>query len=241
MNLYKNLSVVYHKMYQSLFDYDKEFDFYSTVLHNFSVKSVLEYGCGTGNLASRFLTSGFEYLGIDLNREMLDIAKKNLPNDNFVLGNLKTFQSDQKFDCALITGRTISYLINNEEVLESFKSIAKNVKNNGVLIFDAIDASSMFEDFDEEKKEITVGNYVRIGTSAPNLKTGWTWDWSSEYFEKKENELKSLGKDHAVVRAFIKDEIKLFLAMSGFELLEVIDKETYMWKSHYYVARKKQS
>ncbi len=239
MNLYKNLSAIYHQMYQSLFDYDEEFDFYASVLHKFSVHSVLEYGCGTGNLAKRFLATNLDYLGIDLNREMLDIARKHVSNDDFVLGNLKTFQTNKKFDCALITGRTISYLTTNDEVLISFKNIAKNLKNHGILIFDAIDASLLFENFDETKKEISVGKYIRVGTSKPNLKTGWTWDWNSEYFEKTGDELKSLGKDHAIVRAFTKDEIKLFLSMADFEVLDVIDKETYMWQSHYYVARKK--
>ncbi|MEW7291922.1 class I SAM-dependent DNA methyltransferase [Aquimarina sp. 2304DJ70-9] len=239
MNLYKSLSTIYHEMYQSLFDYEQEFDFYTATLQRFSSKEIIEYGCGTGNLAKLFLDSGYRYLGVDLNQEMLDIAKKNLPQDNFVLGDLKTFEADKKFDCALITGRTISYLTRNEEVLASYRNIARNLKDQGVLIFDAIDASALFGNFDESQKETTINNYKRISTSKKNLKTGWTWDWSSEYFEKKEGVFQSLGKDHSVVRAFTKDEIKLFLDMSGFELLEVINKETYMWKDHYFVAKKK--
>ncbi len=239
MNLYKSLSAIYHEMYQSLFDYKQEFNFYHATLQRFSSKEIIEYGCGTGNLAKLFLDSGYHYLGVDLNQEMLNIAKESLPNTNFVVGDLKTFETTKQFDCALITGRTISYLTRNEEVLMSFKNIANNIKDQGVFIFDAIDASVLFDNFDERQNETTIGNYKRISTSKKNLKTGWTWDWNSEYFEKKGNRLESLGKDHSVVRAFTKDEIKLFLTMSGFELLEVIDKETYMWKDHYFIAKKK--
>ncbi len=239
MNLYKNLSNVYHEMYQILFDYKKEFNFYNTILSKFSSKEIIEYGCGTGNLAKMFLESGFGYLGVDLNQEMLDIARKKIPIDNFVLGDLKTFESDKIFDCALITGRTISYLRTNNDVIASFKCIARNVKDGGILIFDAIDAAIMFDDFDESEKEIIIGNYKRVSTSKPNLETGWTWDWNSEYYIKKEDEYEFIGNDHTVVRAFNKDEIELFLRMCDFDLLEVAKKEAYMWQDQYFVARKR--
>ncbi len=239
MNLYKNLSKVYHEIYQNLFDYEKEFSFYSTVLNKFKAQEIIEYGCGTGNLARRFIKLGFDYLGVDLNREMLTIATESLPKDNFVVGDLKTFKTDKKFDGALITGRTLSYLNHNTDILTSFKCIHRNIKDHGILIFDAIDAPTLFSDFDESSKKLSVGKYVRISNSKQNLETGWTWDWCSEYFEKTLNGLAPLGKDRATVRAFTKDEIKLFLTMSGFELLEIIKKETYMWQDHYFIAQKK--
>lgn len=63
--LYSTLAGVYHEMYQHIFDYDKEFSFYDSILKKNNCSSVLEVGCGSGMLARRFLKSGYEYLGVD--------------------------------------------------------------------------------------------------------------------------------------------------------------------------------
>ena len=93
MSIYNTLAQVYHEMYQSLFDYDDEFKFYASVLENHNAKSVIEFGCGTGNLASRFIDSGYDYLGVDLNQEMLDIVCQNLGQKWFFQANMRDYQS----------------------------------------------------------------------------------------------------------------------------------------------------
>jgi len=238
MNLYKNLASIYHEMYQSFFDYDLEFAFYNSVLEKHKANKVVEFGCGTGNLAQRFLAAKYDYIGVDLNREMLDIAAKSLPFEHFLQGDMRTFSSPFIFDAAMITGRTISYLSSHQDILQAFNSIYNSLENNGVLVFDAIDANLLFEDFDESEKELKVGKYKRISQSTPNLQTGWTWDWKSTYFEEINGEFEVIGEDFAIVRAFTLDELKLLLKLSGFELLEVFKKDTYMWQDNYFVARK---
>ncbi|MEZ4886382.1 MAG: class I SAM-dependent methyltransferase [Chitinophagales bacterium] len=239
MNLYQELSQVYHEMYQNLFDYDEEFGFYHSVLERFEAKKVVEFGCGTGNLAKRFLAANFDYLGVDLNQEMLDIAAISLPRHHFLQSDMCTFSSPSLFEAALITGRTISYLSTNKDILQAFEAIRNCLAENGLLVFDAIDATLLFEDFDESEKELKVGKYKRISYSTPNLQTGWTWDWHSTYFAENEGQFEAIGNDFATVRAFTQDELKLLLTIAGFEVLEVIEKNTYTWADHYFVARKK--
>lgn len=238
MNLYKNLAGVYHEMYQRFFDYDLEFAFYHSVLEKHKASKVVEFGCGTGNLAQRFLTAKYDYLGVDLNREMLDIAAKSLPSEHFLQGDMRTFGASSTFEAAMITGRTISYLSTNQDLFQAFKAIHDSLNDNGILVFDAIDATLLFEDFDESEKELKVGKYKRISQSIPNLQTGWTWDWKSTYFEETNEGFEVIGKDFATVRAFTYDELKLLLKLSGFELLEVVKKDTYMWQDHYFIVRK---
>ena len=57
--LYSELAHVYYEMYLSLFDYEKEFNFYDNYLKKYKCKSILELGCGNGNLASYFLKSNY--------------------------------------------------------------------------------------------------------------------------------------------------------------------------------------
>ncbi len=239
MNIYKSLAWVYHEMYQHLFDYDQEFAFYETILKQHNAKSVLELGCGTGNLASRFSKNKFDYIGIDLNIEMLDIARKNHPEINFVNDNMCSFETAVKQDVIIISGRSISYLTENQEVESCFNSIYNSLKTNGILIFDAIDAIKLFKNFDLETKTLTTDNFQRISHSTPNLKTGSTWDWESIYYiQSQEDEYTMIGKDFATLRAFTQVEIENFLKIAGFEFLTKIQKDSYTWEDHFYIAKK---
>lgn len=44
--LYTDLARVYHEMYQSIFDYHQEFQFWHGLLQKYGCRSVLEVGCG---------------------------------------------------------------------------------------------------------------------------------------------------------------------------------------------------
>ncbi len=240
MNLYKSLAKVYHQMYQNLFDYEAEYEFYAQKLHEKNIKNLIEFGCGTGNLAQKFIANHFDYQGVDLNIEMLEIAKETLPERFFRQADMRLFETEKKTDAAIITGRTISYLIENQDVINALGVVNKTLNKNGILIFDAIDAHQMFVDFDSETKILDANGYQRISSSSPNLKTGWTWNWQADYFIKQGSDLQFIGNDETVLRAFTDDEIVLFLEMTGFQLLEIIPKATYTWNDRYFMAQKNQ-
>ncbi len=54
-NLYGvELAKVFDTMYQGFIDYEEEFEFYATKAKALSAQSIIELGCGTGNLAKYF-------------------------------------------------------------------------------------------------------------------------------------------------------------------------------------------
>lgn len=242
--LYTNLARVYHEIYQTLFDYDKEFEFYDKHLKSNKINSIIEIGCGTGNLAKRFVRANYDYLGIDLFQEMLDIATENAPKASFMQCDVRDLTLNQKYDCALITGRSISYLIENQGIIEAFKNLNESLNPNGILMFDAIDVNLLFSSFDESKKDILnvsfeENHYKRESKSTKNLETGWTWDWHSEYYKKdKFGDYQAIGNDFSTLRAFLKEEIELFLKLTGFELVEIFSKKSYTWDDNFFIARK---
>ncbi len=155
---------------------------------------------------------------------------------------MRNFQLPQTFDAVLITGRTISYLLTNSDIFSCFQSIKKCLKPNGLLIFDAIDAVPLFNAFEKVAKttlETTYkqNHYKRDSICKPNLSTGWTWDWTSVYFQKQNDVFIEIGNDFATLRSFTKDEMTLLLTMSGFKLCSIVDKETYTWQDAFYVAQ----
>src|SRR5207244_3495593 len=58
--------------------------------------SVLELGCGTGNLLAALQPSrGF---GIDLSERMIEVARQNHPQLEFAVGDAEAFTTDENFD-----------------------------------------------------------------------------------------------------------------------------------------------
>src|SRR5271166_3200594 len=97
-------------MYQSLFDYEREFRQCHAILGKHAAKSVLELGCGAGNLADYFLDKGYDYTGMDAARPMLEIAKRERPEARFVRGDMCRFSFPRRFDAVLIGGRSFTYM-----------------------------------------------------------------------------------------------------------------------------------
>src|SRR5664279_879512 len=109
--LYTTLARIYHEMYQHVFDYDKEFTFYDSILKKNNCKKILEVGCGSGMLARRFLKNAYDYIGLDSSNEMLDIARSEVKSDSFMQCDMRNLSFDKQFESVLITGRSIAYII----------------------------------------------------------------------------------------------------------------------------------
>lgn len=140
-NLYSSLADVYEVMYKSFINYEDEFNLYSNLLLKYKCHSVAEIGCGTGNLASRFANEGFAYTGLDFSNDMFSIAKRNNPDCRFIQADMRDFLLPGQPESIIMTGRTISYLITNKDVSNTFSAIYENLHAPGILCFDFINAN----------------------------------------------------------------------------------------------------
>jgi ubiquinone/menaquinone biosynthesis C-methylase UbiE len=242
--LYHSLSAVYEAMYQSFINYEEEFLVYSSILIGCQSKSVIEIGCGTGNLANSFLKKGFSYTGLDVSEDMLNIAREKFPNVTFLQGDMRQFTLDFKKDSCIITGRTISYLLSNEDVLKTFHSINRNLEMGGIIVFDFIDALQFIPRIKDGEEIIHTAayqqkNYQRKSIWTLNLKEGFTFNWLSYYSQITENgQLVELGTDNSIIRTFIKEELFIFLTLAGFEVLNCVQRPSYAFETFVVTAKK---
>ncbi len=222
--LYSALAEIYHEMYQHVFDYDAEFRFYDSILKTNNCNNILEIGCGAGILARRFLANGYDYLGLDLFDEMLNIARREVKSDRFIQCDMRNLSFINKFDAILITGRSIAYVIENHGIMDTLTGINKSLKHDGLLVFGIFDANQIFANFDDFEQNIEHNNKKirRISHLEKNLTTGWTYDWSAKYIIEQDNQICEY-EDITTLRAFTRDEITLFLKLTGFVPEEIID------------------
>lgn len=243
-SLYTNLSEIYEGMYQTFINYEEEFNFYSAILKKHHCQSVLEAGCGTGNLAHRFIAHQFDYIGLDLSDEMLRIARENNPTTEFVKGDMRSFNLTKPVQSCLITGRSVSYLVSDKDVEDAFLCFYKNLTEPGIFCFDFIDASKFIPSIRNGKTvvhEAIVKNkkYKRESFWNRNSSQNGVFDWQSVFYElQTDDSLIKIGEDNSTIRTFYENEVVGFLQRRGFHVKEIIPRPSYAFDTLVIVAEK---
>ena len=98
------------------------------------VKKILELGCGTGKHAQILQKYGYKITGIEQSPQMAKKAKKNL--DKFILGDIRNFKINEKFDAVLSLFHVISYITDTKELTALFSNVANHLNKKGLFIFD---------------------------------------------------------------------------------------------------------
>ena len=237
------MAAIFDGMYQNFIDYDEEYEFYNTLIQGEKSNSVLEIGSGTGNLAKRFLENNQDYLGLEYSQSMIEIAQEKNKNFPFIQGDMRHFELENPVDAIIITGRSTSYLINNEDVIDTFESVYKNLIPNGIFIFDFIDANRFIPFIKENQMIIHEAtydgiNYIRESHWDTTPMENFTLDWSAQYYKVTENEKEILLDDFSTVRVFTLNEMELLLYLNNFEIIKTIDRKTYAFDTYVIMAKK---
>ena len=95
---------------------------------------VLDAGCGTGIPYTKFLLDlGYNVIGVDFSKEMLRVARENIPNGKFIEKNITKLDfSDDSFD-GLISISVIIH-IPREKHRPLFEQFHRILKQNGVIL-----------------------------------------------------------------------------------------------------------
>ena len=135
----------YPKYYEAAFsfrDYFAEVNFLQSCASKYldrPLANVLEIGCGHAPHAGEFASRGIDYLGMDINPNMLSYARTkwvHLP-DQFRLfeADMVKFDSPEKVDLAFVMLGSL-YLNNLEEMNSHFDSVARAIRPGGLYFMD---------------------------------------------------------------------------------------------------------
>lgn len=134
----KNMIAVdtYNKIAQ---EYDKEFgnDYSDTpyvdkFLNYLEGKKVLDIGCGVGNLTKYIMDKGFNVEGIDLSKEMLNIAKQKYSDIKFYEMNMKEITLRKKYDGIMLAYSL--FHLTKKEVIEVLPKYYDLLNSNGKIL-----------------------------------------------------------------------------------------------------------
>lgn len=85
-------------------------------------KRILDFGCATGDYCLELKRLGFECVGIDINKEYIEIAQKKGVDAHFIKDKLPF--EDKSFD-TVIMFELIEHVRNPDEILKEAKRVAK--------------------------------------------------------------------------------------------------------------------
>ncbi len=77
---------------------------------------LLDIGCGTGiPLTMHLVINGFEVIGVDISTEMIEKARRNVPEATFITGDIVSIEINRKFDGILAWDSLFHLPLENQE------------------------------------------------------------------------------------------------------------------------------
>jgi SAM-dependent methyltransferase len=96
-------------------------------------KRLLDVACGTG-LHIEYLKGHFDAQGLDIDEEMLQIARQRSPEVTFHHGDMISFDLDQEFDVVTCLFSSIGYVKTMENLSRAVACMADHLAPGGLLI-----------------------------------------------------------------------------------------------------------
>ncbi len=102
--------------------------------------TLLDLGCGTGDLSHILAKRGATVIGLDASSEMLTLAshkaeKKRL-NVFYTCQDMTSFSTGHVYDAVISTFDCLNYLLTKADLVRTFCCVAKELKEGGVFLFD---------------------------------------------------------------------------------------------------------
>lgn len=101
---------------------------------------VLDLGCGTGTLTEMMADAGYDMMGIDMSYDMLQVAMDKQADSEHNIMYLCQDMRELELYCTVGTVicvcDSINYVLEDEEVIETFKRVNNYLFPKGLFIFD---------------------------------------------------------------------------------------------------------
>ena len=146
--MFHNTAHVYDLVYDlSGKDYGAESQVIEELIRTRSpgASTLLDVACGTGGHLIH-LRQPFDVAGLDLDGNMLDIARQRLPDVDLVKGDMRSFDLGRRFDAIVCLFGSIGYLPDRTALIDAIGCMSRHLAAGGVLIIDGWVRPSAWKD-----------------------------------------------------------------------------------------------
>ncbi len=187
-------------------------------------KSLLDIGCGTGVLSSKFANAGFDVQAVDLSEEMLSMAQqrfaKNQQQIPLFCMSMSELNGFEEIDVAVIAIDSLNYLSEKQKVVDTFSVVYSSLKKGGHLFFDVHSLFKMDELFLDGPFTYENENQAYIWhTEAGEYPHSVHHDLT--FFVKTESGLYERFEEHHVQRTYSVQQYVTWLKEQGFTSIHI--------------------
>jgi SAM-dependent methyltransferase len=125
---------LYDAIYASIRDYPREAAELDRLIQERrpGARTLLDVACGTGAHLEHL--TGYDAEGLDLDPEMLAVARKRLPKVAFHEGDMVDFDLGKRFDAIVCMFSSIGYVRSEERLRSAIAAMAHHLEPGGVLV-----------------------------------------------------------------------------------------------------------
>ena len=125
---------LYDAIYASIRDYPREAAELDRLIQERcpAARTLLDVACGTGAHLEHL--PAYEAEGLDLDPEMLAVARERLPKVAFHEGDMADFDLGKRFDAVVCMFSSIGYVRSEERLRSAIAAMAQHLEPGGVLV-----------------------------------------------------------------------------------------------------------
>jgi SAM-dependent methyltransferase len=96
--------------------------------------TLLDVGCGTGEHVKHLWQHGFVADGIDLDRRLLEVARRKVPQGEFVEADMSAFELTKRYDVITCLFSSIGYLLSIDRVTTALRRFRDHLTPSGIIV-----------------------------------------------------------------------------------------------------------
>lgn len=154
-DVYDKIANLYDEVLWSDMPYNNEMDEFVTYLKG---KDVLDIGCAMGSFTKYISDKGYNVDGIDISSNLIDIARRKVPEVNFQVMDMLDLKIDKLYDGIMFINSTIH--IEKKNMLDLFKNVSKLLKDDGIIFIILLEGDG--EMYVEEPLDPSIKEFVNF-------------------------------------------------------------------------------
>tara|TARA_B100000674_G_scaffold499204_1_gene542766 strand:- start:4081 stop:4803 length:723 start_codon:yes stop_codon:yes gene_type:complete len=174
---------------------------------------IIDIGCGTGRHAIYLNLLGYDVTGIDLSINNIQIASKSSKKKlQFFVHDMRKLFRPKEYDLAVNLFTSFGYFDKDSDNEKALISIAKNVKNDGLVVIDFMNVKKVLMNLIESELKILYGIEFDIKRTITNnkiIKSINITDGREKFFFNEEVSIITL------------DKFSDYIKKSGLQIIEI--------------------
>jgi SAM-dependent methyltransferase len=190
--------------------------------HGLSGRRALDIGCGTGKSTLALIELGYEVVGCEPCKPMLDTAARKLGGRaTLVHASAEGLPYLGQFDYIACVNDVCNYILDPERLGAAFRAMAANLADDGVLLFDANTPVIYFESFAPARvSESPAGKLVWHGANLDHFTGDGIVETTIDFFEPEGDLWRHRSVRHAQ-RHYDDETVARLLQDAGLRVLAV--------------------